>query len=122
MVEQPGLFLEALRESGELRDAKRLRDGPEGECLADLRIIEAVIARLCRRLRSLCPGPAHGLDPWVVVGLRHAVPRLRTAISALTHQIERFCDDPERDPPDRAHPGSAGQKSARDQQAAGSVA
>jgi len=113
MVDQPGLLLQALRESGELRDAQRLREGPEGACLSDLRIIEAVIARLRKRLQSLCPVPAF---------LRTAVPRLRAAMSALTSQIERCCDDPERDPSDRAHAGGARQRSARDQQAAGPVA
>ena len=113
MVDQPGLFLEALRENGATRDARRLRDGPEGECLADLRIIEAVIARLRRRLRSLRPLP---------VLLRRAVPRLRAAMDALTQQIERCHDDPERDPPERANPGGAGQEPARDQPATGPVA
>jgi ParB family transcriptional regulator, chromosome partitioning protein len=113
MVDQPRLFLDALRESGELRDGKRLRDGPEGECLADLRIIEAVIARLRKRLHTLRPLPAL---------LCNAVPRLRAAMTALTHQIERCCDDPERDPPDCADTSGAGQGFARDQQTAGPVA
>lgn len=113
MVDQPGLFLDALRESGQLRDARRLRDGPEGECLADLRIIEAVIARLRRRLRSLRPVPSF---------VRDAVPRLAAAMAALTQQIERCCDDPERDPPNRAHLGGAGQEWTRDRPAAGPVA
>ena len=114
MVDQPRLFLEALRESDQLRDARRLRDGPEGECLADLRVIEAVLARLRRRLRSLRPVPDL---------LRRAVPRLRAAMTALTQQIERCCDDdPERNPADCAHSGGAGQEPARDQPAAGPVA
>lgn len=113
MVDQPRLFLDALRESGERRDGKRLRAGPEGECLADLRIIEAVIARLRKRLQTLRPLPAF---------LRNAVPRLCAAMTALTQQIERCCDDPERDPQDRADAGGAGQECARDQQTAGPVA
>jgi ParB family transcriptional regulator, chromosome partitioning protein len=113
MVDQPRLFLDAVRESGELRDGKRLRDGPEGECRADLRIIEAVIARLRKRLQTLRPLPAF---------LRNAVPRLGAAMTALTQQIERCCDDPERDPQDRANAGGAGQEGARDQQTAGPVA
>jgi ParB-like chromosome segregation protein Spo0J len=113
MVDQPRLFLDALRESGELRAGERLRDGPEGECRADLRIIEAVIARLRTRLQTLRPLPAF---------LRDAVPRLCAAMTALTQQIERCCDDPERDPPDRADAGGAGQEYARDQQTPGPVA
>ena len=118
MVDQPGLFLDALRDSDQVRQAKRLADGPEGACLADLRIIEAVIARLRRRLRGLRPLSAAEL----VEALRRAVPRLRAAMTALIEQIERCCDDPERDPPGRAHAGGAGQEPARDQPAAGPVA
>jgi hypothetical protein len=118
MVDQPGLFLDALRDSDQVRQAKRLADGPEGACLADLRIIEAVIARLRRRLRGLRPLSAAEL----VEALRRAVPRLRAAMTALIEQIERCCDDPERDPPGCADPGGAGQEPARDQPAAGPVA
>src|SRR5208337_3288540 len=49
MVSHPRLFLDALRETGEQRAGLRLRAGPEGECAADLRSIEAVLARLRKR-------------------------------------------------------------------------
>jgi ParB-like chromosome segregation protein Spo0J len=112
MVDQPRLFLDAQRENGELRDGARLRDGPEGECAADLRIIEAILGRLKRRLERLRPVPAF-------LGL--AVPRLRAAISALIWEIERHGEDPARDPQHRAHAGGPGEGPARDQPTAGPV-
>jgi hypothetical protein len=36
MVDHPRLFLQALNERAEQRSSERLRDGPEGECEADL--------------------------------------------------------------------------------------
>jgi hypothetical protein len=36
MVGHPRLFLGALQANGEQRADERLRDGPEGECAADL--------------------------------------------------------------------------------------
>ena len=58
MVSHPRLFLDALRETGEQRAGDRLRDGPEGECAADLRCIEAVLAappQACRGAASVTP-------------------------------------------------------------------
>lgn len=113
MVDQPRLLLDAMRETGELREAARLRNGPEGECIADLRIIEAVIERLRKRLPTLGSFPAV---------LRGAVPRLMRAMNALIHDIERCDHDPGGDPRHGANPSGAGQEPARDQQAACPVA
>ena len=55
MVSHPRLFLDALRENGEQRDGLRLRNGPEGECAADLRCLEAMLARLRKRVRGAAP-------------------------------------------------------------------
>jgi len=114
MVEHPRLFLDALHESGEQRRGERLRAGPEGDCAADLRSIEAVLARLGKRVARLRPLPAF---------LRAAAPRLRKAIDDLTYAIERDAeDDPNRDPQRRANLASAGPEPARDQPDAGAVA
>src|SRR5271165_5952718 len=80
MVSHPRLFLDALRETGEQRAGLRLRAGPEGECAADLRSIEAVLARLRKRVATLFPVPP---------ALIAAVPRLRTAVDALINEIQR---------------------------------
>jgi hypothetical protein len=89
MVSRPRLFLDALRETGEQRAGLRLRDGPEGECAADLRWIEAVLARLRKRVAVL-----HPIPPALIA----ATPRLRAAIDALINEIQREgAHDPDRD-------------------------
>jgi ParB/RepB/Spo0J family partition protein len=80
MVSHPRLFLEALRETGAQRAGLRLRDGPEGECIADLRYIEMVLARLRKRAAAL-----HPIPPALVA----AAPRLRAAVDALINEIQR---------------------------------
>jgi ParB/RepB/Spo0J family partition protein len=90
MVNRPRLFIDALRETGEQRAGERLRDGPEGECAADLRSIEVVVARLRKHVAALRPLPLTLID---------AVPRLRTGIDALINEIQRKgAHDPDRDP------------------------
>lgn len=114
MVSHPRLFLDALQENAEQRAGKRLRDGPEGECAADLRCIEAVLARLRRRVATLRPLPE---------ALIRAVPRLQAAIGALISEIKREgAHDPDRDPQRGANPAGAGSQLAPDQQHAGPVA
>lgn len=114
MVENPRLFLDALRAREEQRAGERLRDGPEGECAADLRCIEAVLARLRKRAAGLRPLPE---------ALIRAVPRLRNAVDLLAGEIERSVrDDRERDPQCRAHAPGARPPLARDQPHAGAVA
>jgi ParB family transcriptional regulator, chromosome partitioning protein len=114
MVEAPRLFLDALRAREEERSGERLRGGPEGECASDLRAIEAILARLRRRVAALCPVP----EPLI-----RAMPRLRTAIDLLASEIERSAeDDPERDPHRGAHAPGPGPSAARDQPHAGAVA
>jgi ParB family transcriptional regulator, chromosome partitioning protein len=89
MVSRPRLFLDALRETGEQRAGLRLRNGPEGECAADLRRVEAILARLGKRVAALRP-----LPPALIA----AVPRLRVAIDALINEIQREgAHDPDRD-------------------------
>ncbi len=90
MVSRPRLFIDALRANGEQRAGKRLRDGPEGECAADLRSIEAILARLRKRVAALRPSPQTLVD---------AAPRLRAAVDALINEIQRDrAHDPDRDP------------------------
>jgi hypothetical protein len=114
MVSQPRLLLDTLRAREARHAGERLRDGPEGECLGDLRLLEAVIARLCRRVATLRP-----LPPPLIA----AAPRLRAAIEALTTALEREdTHDPDRDPHHGAQLTSAGAQSARDQPPAGPVA
>ena len=80
MVGDPRLFLDALRANDERRAGERLRAGPEGECIVDLRCLEAVIARLTDRAAALQSVPP---------ALTAAVPRLWSAIDVLTIAIDR---------------------------------
>jgi transcriptional regulator with XRE-family HTH domain len=80
MVSRPRLFIDALRQTGEQRAGERLRDGPEGECAADLRCVEANLARLRKRVAVLRPLPQTLIE---------AVPRLQAGIEALISEIQR---------------------------------
>ena len=80
MVSDPRLFLDAVRANNDRCAGERLRDGPEGECIVDLRCLEAVIARLTDRAAAL-----HAVPP----ALTAAVPRLWAAIDVLTIAIHR---------------------------------
>ncbi len=114
MVSHPHLFLEARQAEDERRAAARLRAGPEGECLADLRCLEAVLDRLTRGVRRL---------PALPPALPAAVPRLRAAVEALARTIaEEDRHDPGRDPRGGARVAGAGPEPARDQPPAGAVA
>ena len=114
MVSDPRLFLDARRANDERRAGERLRAGPEGECAADLRCIEAVLARLRKRMAALRPVPE---------ALIAGVPRLRAAIDALTTAIEREdAHDPDRDPQRGADPAGPGAQPARDQPPPGTLA
>jgi hypothetical protein len=55
LVSHPQLFLQD--DSAEQRASDRLREGPEGECEADLRCLDGIIARLRKRLSTLRPLP-----------------------------------------------------------------
>jgi len=114
MVNRPRLFIDTLQANTAWQAGARLRAGPEGECIGDLRCLEAVIARLRKRVAALRPLPAR---------LIAAAPRLRTAIDALTRELEREdTHDPDRDPRRGARPANAGTQPARDQPPAGDVA
>jgi ParB family transcriptional regulator, chromosome partitioning protein len=114
MVDRPRLFIDTLIATTAWHAGARLRAGPEGECIGDLRCLEAAIARLRKRVVVLRPLPAR---------LIAAAPRLRAAIDALTRELEREdTHDPERDPRRGARPANAGARPARDQPPAGDVA
>jgi len=80
MVDRPRLFIDTLQANTARHAGARLRAGPEGECIGDLRCLEAVVARLRKRVATLRPLPA----PLIA-----AAPRLRTAVDALTRELER---------------------------------
>ncbi len=114
MVDRPRLFIDTLQATTARQAGARLRAGPEGECIGDLRCLEAVIARLRKRVATLRPLPA----PLIA-----AAPRLRMAVDALTRELEREdTHDPGRDPRRGARAANAGAQPGRDQPPAGDVA
>mgnify|MGYP001157938824 FL=1 len=113
MVEAPQLLLNSLTAKADEKSATRLREGPEGEVLADIRILDAVSARLTRRLYALAPSPVD-LPPAVTA----AVSALQPALAALQCHLRKVCpDEIARDSSSRADPASARSGAARDQPA-----
>lgn len=110
MVKHPALLLQALQERHAVRSGEQLRDGPEGACAAEVRRIDASIARLRQRLPSLVP------VPHVLI---NAMPRLQAALKALNNAIDRsIAHDIHGDLFERARVEGAGPQPARDQPAA----
>ena len=118
MVESPQLLLEAVAARQEEKVAERLREGPEGEVLADLRILEAVGARLKRRLSALS-SPSTTLPSAVTA----AVASLQPALESLQRHLTRVCPhDIHRDSSIRTDAASARSGGSRDQSALEAVA
>src|SRR5215470_1224190 len=114
MVDHPRLFLQALKEKAEERSSERLRDGPEGECEADLWRINELICRVRKRLPMLIPISAE---------LVRALTRAQGNFEGLQDDIKRYSEhDPDRDPQRGAASKGAGPEPARDQPAAEAVA
>jgi len=114
MVDHPRLFLQAVNERAEQKSSERLRDGPEGECEADLWRINELICRVRKRLSMLCPISAE---------LVTALTRAQGNFEGLQDDVKRYSEhDPDRDPQRCAAFKGAGPESARDQPAAEAVA
>jgi ParB-like chromosome segregation protein Spo0J len=113
MVDHPRLFLQALTERAEERSSERLRDGPEGECEADLWRINELICRVRKRLSMLWPISAE---------LVTALSRAQGNFEGLHDDIRRYSHDPDRDPQRCEASQAPGREPARDQPAAEAVA
>ena len=85
MVSHPRLFLDALRANGEQRAGERLRDGPEGECAADLQ--QRSRQRSCALRKRVA-----ALRPVIPDADRRRCARLRAAVEALISEIQREGD------------------------------
>jgi ParB family chromosome partitioning protein len=100
MVDHPRLLLRALEERQVERGSATLRDGPDGAVASEIRQIEALIARLRRRLPSMQPVPAV---------LITAMPRVKAALAALDNAITwSITHDTSRDLFERARAEGAG--------------
>ena len=117
LVEHPHLFVQALDNDGERRDAARLREGPEGEWAGELARIAKRLERLHAALPVLCAGDV--LDP----ELCGAFTRARRAFEHVNEEFERHAsDNPLRTTPDHPHVARAGHGVASDQPPAAPVA
>ena len=94
LVNQPHLFLAALKESIAQGMSERLRDGPEGSCESALRRITVLIRSVRKQLPNLCPLSGE---------LMAAVSLVQTDFEALCQDIKRYAEhDPHGDSQQRA--------------------
>jgi len=116
MVCHPRLFIQSLRARDEQRADARLREGPEGQCAADVRQLLALI----KRLRQCLPTLSAQALPEPVLS---ALTRLRTALDALQGDLARSFDhDPQPDPRCGPHPANPRPEPARNQPSAEALA
>lgn len=116
MVSHPRLFIQTLRAQEEQRADTRLREGPEGQCAAEVRQLLALIKRLRQRLPTL---RAQALSEPV----RSALTRLCSALDALQSDLVRTLDhDPQPDPRCGPYPANPRPEPARNQPGAEAVA
>jgi len=117
LVEHPKLFVQALDNEREGRDAARLRAGPEGEWVGELARIARRLERLRAALPALCAGNV--LDP----ELHGAFTRARRAFERVVKEFEHHAsDDPPRATSHHPHAARAGNAAAPDQPPVASVA
>jgi ParB family transcriptional regulator, chromosome partitioning protein len=91
MVERPGLFLTALQAREEELQLEELRKGPEGQCLKDLRAVDAIVARVRQRLTELS---GQEISSDLIEMLR----RLRARLVSWCNDLQRYEHDRSTDP------------------------
>lgn len=109
LIAHPQLFIAAVTEKQQARALERLRAGPEGECAADMRALEAISVRLRKRLSTL---GEQGLPE----ALRAAAAHLRSTLEVLLNELKRYGEHDRRgDLRSGAHAQSPGLLVTRDQ-------
>ena len=103
MVHEPALFVKSLRAKEEAREAKALKEGPEGAWLRDLRVITHMLTRLLKEVPALFPCRS-SLDRRVLLT---AFEEGRQRFTELEHEIRRY-DDHQREPAGDHVPARAG--------------
>ena len=83
LITHPHLFLQALDQKREARAVERLRAGPEGECAADVRALQAISERLRKRLPRLD-------EQSLPQALEHALAPLRRTLEVLLNELQRY--------------------------------
>ncbi len=83
LVEHPQLFVQAHAQTCEAQEARRLREGPEGEWIDELERLTRGARRLCRTLPALLAGTRPGPE---LIG---AFTAARRAFTRLEQEFER---------------------------------
>ena len=89
MVREPVLFLKSLRAQEETREARVLKEGPEGKWLRDVRVITQMLKRLLGEVHRLFSGGQGNLDRRILLT---AFEESRKGFRELEHEIRRYDD------------------------------
>jgi len=114
MLDHPRLLIDSVREREHDRAAARLKDGPEGQAVAELGQLQALLERARKGLSAL-QRPAS-------VALSCACRRVRARLPELDAELRRFIDDADPDARQRASLAGPGPLAARDQPSAAHLA
>ncbi len=90
MVRKPQLFLKALEAGKQDNLAKQLKDGPEGQWLADVKMIAYIIRRLIKQTPSVIYAGQSNLDKRCLLT---AFEQTKDLILSLDEKIRRIDDD-----------------------------
>jgi hypothetical protein len=89
MVREPVLFLKSVRAQEEAREAKALKEGPEGKWLRDFRVITHILKGLLGEVQMLFSGGQENLDRRILLT---AFEDSRKGFRELEHEIRRYDD------------------------------
>ena len=89
MVREPVLFLKSVRAQEEAREAKALKEGPEGKWLRDFRVITHILKGLLGEVQMLFSGGQENLDRRILL---KAFEDSRKGFRELEHEIRRYDD------------------------------
>jgi len=89
MIQDPGLFIKALRATRGKDQAKVLKGGPEGKCLKDLQIVRHILSRLRRQVPTIIYSGQSNLDRRVLLT---AFEETKKGFMSLEQDIRRLHD------------------------------
>jgi hypothetical protein len=98
MVENPPLFIKALNEKDKDKEARDIRDGPEGKWFKDIQIVCRMLKRLIETSEQVCYPRQDGLkrkrlQTWVgIVEKEASVLKKATGEKEDARSIEERCD------------------------------
>jgi ParB-like chromosome segregation protein Spo0J len=114
MVREPVLFLKSVRAQEEVRDARLLKEGPEGKWLRDFRVITHMLKGLLGEVRTLFYSRQGNLDRRILLT---AFEESRTGFRGLENEIKRYDSyDYQREPAGHHKSSSAGSRHQANQQ------